>query len=122
MAERRDPENSGALGRRDYDDDFAIHCLNCDLRKEVKEKVSWKLFIIIISGILAIAGAFISLGTNAAVNGVQSMISTSKETLKAIHDVGDRTTRIEAKQETIINRLNARRERNRRERNDNDSN
>lgn len=104
MNDRRNYDQNG-FGRRDYDKSFESMCLHCDLRQEVKTKVSWKLFIAIIGGILAIVGTFLGIGSTAAVNGAERMIDTSKATLEAIHKVSERTARIEARQEILMRRV-----------------
>jgi len=110
MNERRDYENNGfgwhqEERRRDYDHSLEAMCLHCDLRREVNSKVSWKLFILIIGGILTITGTFLGIASNAAINGAERMLDTSKATLEAIHVVGERTAKIEARQEILMNRV-----------------
>jgi len=105
--DRRDFDKNG-LGwhqkyrRRDYDKDMESFCLHCDLRKEVSGKVSWKMFFIIIGGILTIIGTIAGIGAPIASNGIEKMVNTSQATLQAIHDVSERTTRIETRQEIIM--------------------
>jgi len=104
MNERRDYDGNGR-GRRDYDNSMESFCLHCDLRKEMNSKVSWKLFILIIGGILTISGTILGIGTNIAAKGAERMLNTSQETLTAIHGIGERTARIEARQELIMNKV-----------------
>lgn len=100
MDERRLPENG--LGRRDYDRNMEAFCLHCDLRKEVQTKVSWKLFVLILGGVMTGIGALVSIGAPIASEGLQKMVDTSKETLTAVHSVSERITRIETRQDIIM--------------------
>jgi hypothetical protein len=104
MTDKRDYRANG-LGRRDYDNYFAAHCLSCDLRKEVKTKLSWRHYIMITGGILAILGTVLGVGAKVATTGVVRMLDTQKETLNAVHKVSERASRIETRQEAIMKEL-----------------
>jgi hypothetical protein len=61
--------------------------MNCGLREEVKNKLSWKHYIWITGGILAIIVTFLGVGVKVAITGVTRMLDTSKRTLEIINEV-----------------------------------
>lgn len=105
MVEKRDYKGNN-FGRRPYDKNLATMCLQCDLRREVKEKVSWKHLVIILGIIGSIIGAGLSISMPPAIHGIERMMETSKSTLNAINTVNAKVIVIETKQQTILNRLN----------------
>lgn len=114
MNERRDYDKNG-IGwhqdkrRRDYDKEFAAHCINCDLRQEVKTKVSWKHFTIIGAVVGFFIGIGLYIGIPQAIHGAERMIDTSKETLAAVQTVKEKVIELDVKQAIIIRRLDKRR-------------
>jgi hypothetical protein len=100
VTEQRDYEKNG-LGRRTYDNKFLEHCLSCDLRKEVKSKLSLKVFAIFISSLIALTGIAVTI----AGLGARSMIETSKQTLEVVHQVSVDVATIQVKQQILIHQL-----------------
>jgi hypothetical protein len=100
MTERRNHAKNG-LGRRTYDNKFLEHCLNCDLRKEVKGKLSLKVFAIFISSLVALTAIAVTI----AGMGARGMIETSKQTLQVVHQVSIDVAKIQVKQQTLIHQL-----------------
>lgn len=109
--ERRDYEKNG-IGwhqperRRQYDTTFLGHCISCDLRNEVKTKMSWRHFTVVMGIIGAFISAIIAVSAPTAVRGFERLVDTNKETLEAVHKISDRTSRIETRQEMIMKGLN----------------
>jgi hypothetical protein len=71
----------------------------------VKTKLSWKHYIWITGGILAIFGAVLGIGAKVATTGVVRMLDTQKETLTEVHKVSERASRIETKQQIMLHQL-----------------
>lgn len=86
--------------RRKVDRDFAEMCLDCDLRNDVKEKLSVKIFGIFVASMVALLGLILGVGGF----GVTRILRNSDLALNALHQVEQRTARIEAKQEVLLRR------------------
>jgi hypothetical protein len=99
MIERRDHVKNG-FGRRPYDK-FLEHCMNCDLREEVKSKLSLKVFAIFITSLIALTGIVVTI----AGLGAKGMIETSKKTLEVVHQVSVDVATIQVKQQLLIHQL-----------------
>lgn len=100
IKERRNYRKNGH-GRRSYDRNFLEHCLSCDLREEVNKKLSIKIFGIFVAFIVAILG----IGASIAGIGLNNFADTSKATYEAVSGIKERTARMEARQEIIVDRL-----------------
>ena len=64
---------------------FSDYCLKCDMREEMRKKISWKVFAWIIGGIMLIAGSIFAIGASVAIESGKLIIENSKEQLEAIH-------------------------------------
>jgi hypothetical protein len=63
------------------------YCLKCDVRTEMKRKVSWTVFAWIIGGLLAIGAVFAGIFVPIVSTGAKSMIETSQKTLTVVHRI-----------------------------------
>ena len=83
--------------------DFYEHCMVCDLRTDVKEKLSVKIFGIFVASMVALLAIMFGVGGI----GVDRIVKNSDLALEAIHQIEQRTARIEAKQEILLQRNTA---------------
>ena len=86
-------------------DELAAYCLKCGLREEIKTKMSWKHFTIVMGTIGTIVGTILYLIVPAGVHGIERIVDTNKATLEAIHDVERQVIKLDVKQQSILNRL-----------------
>jgi len=75
------------------------------MKEMEKSKVDWKRFVWIVSGILAICGAILAIGSKIAFEGATRMLDTSKQTLDAVHLISERTVKIETEQRVMMSHI-----------------
>ena len=53
----------------------------------MRKKISWKVGICIVGGIMAIVGTLLAIGAPLLADGIRMQIKTSKDTLNAVHRI-----------------------------------
>ena len=99
--EQRDYEKNG-LGRREYDKQFCpfydVEGHKCkeveSMKTELKSKMPWSIFALFVASMITFGGIYLNY----------EMKKTEK-TLDIMIDLKEKTSRIEAKQEFVINHL-----------------
>ena len=81
-------------------DELLEHCMGCDVRTELKRRITWTVFICIVGGITAIAGVVITVTAPMAVTGVTRMMDNTANTATAVH-------RMEITQEVLKEKIDA---------------
>ena len=64
----------------------------------MRKKISWKVGILIVGGIMAIVGSLLAIGVPILADGITMQIKTSSDTLNAVH-------RIEVTQSAMSERI-----------------
>lgn len=93
-------------GRRIADKEgFAVYCMECNLRKEVESKMSWRVFTLIMSillGLLAVGGGLAGVGFKDFSSSLQTSI---KDVQHSTQELVRTTERIETQQVFVLREL-----------------